>query len=132
MEKDKFNKTFRRTVDDIKEYINLKTELYTLILIERFSRIFSKFLAVIIFFFLLFFVLLFLSLAFVHWFAALTGELIAGYLIVGLLYLLIGLLVYLFRRKLFLNPMLKGFTEELFEKEDVLDKKTKREDDEED
>ena len=132
MEKDKFNKTFKRTIDDIKEYINLKTELYALILIERFSRIFSKFLAVIIFFFLLFFVLLFLSLAFVHWFAALTGELIAGYLIVGLLYLLIGLLVYLFRRKLFLNPMLKGFTEELFEKEDVLDKKPKRDEDEED
>ena len=132
MEKDKFNKTFKRTVDDIKTYINLKTELYTLILIERFSRIFSKFLAVIIFFFLLFFVLLFISLAFVHWFAALTGELIAGYLVVALLYLIVGLLVYLLRRKLFLNPMLKGFSEELFEKEDLLDQKSNSDKDEED
>ncbi len=132
MEKDKFNKTFKRTVDDIKTYINLKTELYTLILIERSSKIFSKFLAVIIFFFMMFFVLLFLSLAFVHWFAALTGELIASYLLVAFLYLLMGLLVYLFRRKLFLNPMLKGFTDELFEKEDLLDKKLNREEDEED
>lgn len=113
MNKEKFNKTLSQTFEHIKEYINLKTELFTLLIFERFSRIFSKFLAVIVFFFLLFFVMLFLSLAFVHWFADLTGHLIAGYLIVALFYLIVGIVVYALRKQLFLNPMIKGFTESM-------------------
>jgi hypothetical protein len=125
MNKENFNKNFEGVVQNIREYINLKTELYSLILIERFSKMFTKFLVAIIFAFFLFFVLLFLSLGFIHWFHEISGTTLLGYIIAAIFYLILGLIVYGLSKKMFLNPMLKGFTDVLFEEEDVLESKTK-------
>jgi hypothetical protein len=125
MNKENVNKHFEGSLKDIREYINLKTELYSLILIERFSKMFTKFLVVIIFFFFLFFFLLFLSLGFIHWFHKITGSELIGYVITAVFYLLLGLLIYSLSKKMFLNPMLKGFTSVLFEEEDDFETKKK-------
>ncbi len=125
MNKETFNKTLDRTLENIREYINLKTELYTLIIFERISKMFSKFLVTIIFVFFLFFFLLFISLGFVYWFHETTGTTTLGYFIVAFFYLILGLIVFGMSKRLFLNPMLKGFTEVLFEEEDSLDSNTK-------
>lgn len=125
MNKENFNKNLQSSIDDIREYIDLKTELYSLIFFERVSKMLAKFLAVIIFVFFLLFFLLFITLGFVEWFHDATGTTLWGYVIAAVVYLVLGLGVFGLSTKLFLNPMLKGFTEVLFEKEDTLDSKTK-------
>lgn len=125
MDKDNFNKTLQSTFEGIREYIDLKVELYSLILIERISKMVSKFLTAIVFIFFLFFFLLFISLGFIYWFHEVTGTTLWGYLIAAVFYLIVGMVVFGMSKKLFLNPMLKGFTEVLFEEEDKLDEDKK-------
>jgi pilus assembly protein TadC len=125
MNKENFNKTLESTVDHIKDYINLKTELYTLILFERVAKMLSKLFVAIIFVFFLFFFLLFISLGFINWFHETTGTSILGYVIGAFFYLILGFIIYGMSKRLFLNPMLKGFTDVLFEKEETLETTTK-------
>jgi hypothetical protein len=101
-------------------------------LFERVSKMLSKFLVVIIFIFFLFFFLLFISLGFIHWFHETTGTVFLGYFIAAFFYLFLGLIIYSMRKRLFLDPMLRGFTEVLFEKEETLnsDSTTTHEDEE--
>jgi hypothetical protein len=101
--------------------VDLKTELYALILFERVSKLLSKFFVSIIVVCFLLFVLLFASLGFVEWFYYATGNRIWGYFIAAFIYLIIGFIVFKIGKKLFLNSMLKGFTDVLFEEEDTLD-----------
>jgi len=121
MNKENFNKTLENAIKNIREYIDLKTELYTLIVFERISKLLSKFLVVIVFVFFLFFFILFLSLAFISWFDKITDTGLWGYLIVALFYLILGAIVYALRKRLFLDPMIKDFTNVMFEQEDLLD-----------
>lgn len=125
MNKDNFNKTLQNAIENIREYIDLKTELYSLILIERVSKMLSKFLTAIIFIFFLFFFLLFISLGFINWFHEATGTTLWGYVITAFFYLVLGFIVFGMSKKLFLNPMLKGFTDVIFEEEDKLDEDQK-------
>lgn len=125
MNKEHFSRTLESTVDNIKEYINLKTELYTLILFERVSKMLSKLFVAIIFVFFVFFFLLIISLGFIDWFRETTETILLGYLIAAFFYLILGFVIFGMSKRLFLNPMLKGFTEVLFEKEDTLDSTTK-------
>jgi len=118
METEKFNKTLNETIDSIKTYVNLRTELVSLIFIEKASKIFSSVFMLIIFLQLLFFALLFLSLAFASWFNSVTDSLYTGYLILAGFYLLIGFIIYISRKRFFVDPMIKGFTETLYEEED--------------
>lgn len=126
MNNENVNKNFEGVFKNIREYINLKTELYSLIIIERFSKMFTKFLVAIIFSFFMFFFLLFLSLGFINWFHEITGTTLLGYIITALFYLILGFVVYGLSKKMFLNPMLKGFTDVLFEEEDVLESTSKK------
>ena len=132
MNKENFNKSLQSTIKNIKEYFDLKTELFALIVFERVSKMMSKFLVVIIFVFFLFFFLLFISLGFIEWFHDATGTKFWGYVIAAFFYLILGIIIFGMSKKLFLNPMLKGFTEVLFEKEETLDSDTvtKHEDEE--
>lgn len=126
MNKDNFNKTMQSSIENVREYIDMKVELYSLIMIERISKMFSRFLVSIVFVFFLFFFLLFISLGFINWFHEATDTTLIGYVIAALFYLIIGLFIFRMSRRFFLNPMLKGFTEVLFEEEDKLgdDKKS--------
>ena len=41
-----------------------------------------------------------------------------GYLLAALFYLLVGIIVFLLSKRLFLNPMIKGFSETAFEEDE--------------
>lgn len=118
METEKINTTLNETVDSFKKYVNLRFEYLSLVFIEKSSKIFSSVFMLIIFLQLLFFALLFLSLAFAAWYNSVTGSLYTGYLILAGFFLLIGFIIYVSRKRFFVNPMIKGFTETLYEEED--------------
>jgi hypothetical protein len=128
MNKQKFDSHIRKITLSIKQYLQLKTELYSLIVVERLARIYSHFIAALIFTFFIFFFTLFLSLGFVNWFEATTGRTFLGYLIVAAFYLLMAFIVHIFRRRIFFDPMVKTLSKTLFEKEDELGKEQKMED----
>jgi len=100
-------------INNAKNYINLKLDLYNLILNEKLAKISSFFftLASLIILFSLF--LFFISFSFVYWYGATKGELHHGFLIVGLFYFVIGFLVYIFRKSLILNPLISKLTKML-------------------
>ncbi len=125
MNKENFNKNFQEIIENIREYFDLKTELYALMLFERVSKMLSKFLVVIVFVFFLFFFMLFISLGFINWFHEATGTVFWGYMVAAFFYLILGFIVYSMRKRLFINPMLKGFTDVMFEQEDKLDSRIK-------
>lgn len=128
MNKQKFDSHIRKITLSIKQYLQLKTELYSLFVVEGLARIYSHFIAALIFTFFIFFFTLFLSLGFVNWFEATTGRTFLGYLIVAAFYLLMAFIVHIFRRRIFFDPMVKTLSKTLFEKEDELSKEQKMED----
>ncbi len=123
MDKEKFYKSLNETFENIKSYLDLKFELYTIILYEKSLKIFSHFLTLILTTLFLLFFLLFMSLAFVSWYHQETGSFVQGCLITGLFYLIIGIIIFLLRKKIFLNPMIKNFSKTIFEKENKLNRK---------
>ena len=120
MDTDKFQKNLDGTFENVKSYVNLKTELFKLVLFEKVAKILSKAFTLIIIIFVLFFVLLFLSLAFVHWFQTNGGLATHAYIIVAIFYLIIGIIIFLASKRLFLNPMIKGFSDTALEEDDEL------------
>ncbi|NCA87008.1 MAG: hypothetical protein EOM83_15845 [Clostridia bacterium] len=127
MNKQNFDTHIRKITRSIRQYLQLKTELYSLIIIERLARIYSHFIAALIFTFFIFFFTLFLSLGFVNWFEATTGRTFLGYLIVAAFYLIMAGMVHIFRRRIFFDPMVKTLSKTIFEKEDDLGAEQKME-----
>lgn len=132
MDKEKFGKHLNDTVENLKQYVKLKMELYSLILLERTAKVFTNVVVLMVMTLLLFFFLLFLSFGFVHWFEQVNGDALFGYIMVACFYLIIGIIVFLLRRQLFLNPLIKGFTKIFDEEQDLLDIQPRRHEDEED
>ncbi|NCU32739.1 MAG: hypothetical protein EOM23_07400 [Candidatus Moranbacteria bacterium] len=132
MNKEKFGNNLQEVIDNIKQYVNLKTELYSLIILERLARISTQVIVLLIILQLVFFFMLFLSFGFVHWLDKVIGNQLVAYLIVATFYLILGVFVFVFRKQLFLNPLIKGFTRIFAEEEDLLDKNPSRDRNEED
>lgn len=99
--------------NNAKNYINLKLDLYNLILNEKLAKISSFFftLASLIILFSLF--LFFISFSFVYWYGETKGELHHGFFIVGVFYLIVGFFVFIFRKKMILNPLISKLTKML-------------------
>jgi len=115
MEQGKISDNFSQLTKDVKDYINLRIDLAKLIITGKLARLVSFFLIAVIFFILAMFLLMFLSLSFVYWFGQSAGPAWAGAMIVTAFYLLLGLVIYLMRHRLFINPLVSHLTKILME-----------------
>lgn len=99
----------------IKCYIDLRIDEIKLALAENLAKIFSR----VIFFFLLFIlvgvVLGILAAALSSWFAVLVGSKTAGLLITAGIFLLLILVLYLFRDRFLINSPLRMFLRMFFD-----------------
>ena len=120
MDTEKFEEKLTETAKNVREIVDLKLELFTLIAIERISKAFTNFLAMLISTIFIIFFLIFLSFVFVAWYELHFGTRVEGYLITAAFFVILAVAVYFLRNVLFLNPMIKGFTEAAFEKEETL------------
>ena len=82
------------------------------------SKLATFLLIAVIFFILAMFLLLFLSLAFVFWFGKDLGPAWVGALIVTAFYVFLGVLIYVQRHPLFINPLVSHLTKILMEEKD--------------
>lgn len=117
MESQRLSDNVSEISENVKEYIRLKTDLLKLTLTEKLSLIISSLLVSVILFLVFLFICMFLSMAFIFWYHDHVGPLYAGALIVAGFYLLIGIIVYLVRNRLFINPMVSLITKILLEEE---------------
>jgi len=118
MDIEKFQDNLDKTFASIKSYIGLEIELFKLIVFEKVAKVLTSVFTLFILIFVLFFTMLFLCLAFVEWYKTAGGTPTHGYLLVALFFFLVGLLVFLLSKRLFLNPMIKGFSNTAFEEDD--------------
>jgi hypothetical protein len=118
MESQRLSDNVKEISDSVKDYVRLKIDLLKLTLTEKLSLIISALLISVILFLVFLFISMFVSLAFIFWFRDHVGPLYAGALIVAGVYLLIGIIVFLKRNKLFIDPLVTQITKILLEEED--------------
>jgi len=102
------NNPGKQTVPIIKRYINLKIDITLLQVSKKMSSAAAYFVFTIIMGFIALFISLFLSLSLASWIATTLNIPGMGNLIVGLIYLIIGTILYVFRNKLILQPVQKN------------------------
>ena len=125
MDNDNLGTSLIETLEEFKAYIENQVTYNKLLLTKRVGE-FSSYL--ILFILLLGFsglVLLFLSFAFAGWFDDITDlGTGAGYLVVAGIYIVLGLIVYVFRYRLIFNPTRKLFGEIFFGENESSDNST--------
>ncbi|MCD8185392.1 MAG: hypothetical protein LUD68_02740 [Rikenellaceae bacterium] len=117
MKKDPIQDRFEDTAQDLREYTQLQLDGIKLRLLEKLSTLFNNVLSTFILVILGSITLMSIGLVLVLVFAELTGSLLAGAAITTGILLLIMLIVYARRRKMFINSMVRMLTKMLFEKE---------------
>ena len=118
MESQKLSTNFNEISENVKSYISLKTDLLKLTLTEKLSLIISALLITIILFLVFLFISMFVSIAFIFWFRDHAGPLYVGALIVAGFYLIIGIVIFLLRNTLFIDPLVSQISKILLEEED--------------
>jgi len=101
------NPTFQ-TLDYIKQYVNLKIDATLLAISQKLSNAIAFFVFAIIMGFVFMFLSLFLSLSLAEWLANELNRPGIGNLLVSGIYFILGIIVYIFRVKLILDPISKS------------------------
>lgn len=102
-----------QTTDFLKKYVNLKIDIILLNVSSKLSNAAAYFIFIFILGFIFLFVSLFLSLSLASWLADVLNMPGMGNMIVSLIYLLIGVIVIVYREKLILGPIRKKMTADL-------------------
>lgn len=94
----------KKIYDQVKAYLDLKVGYFKLSVAEYLIRFFSSLVLWMVLFFFLFFALVFGSFAFAYWFGETTGQWSLGFLIIAGFYILLAILIYVFRKIFIVGP----------------------------
>ncbi|MCK5846087.1 MAG: phage holin family protein [Bacteroidales bacterium] len=103
--------------DQIKTSINARIDLYSLFIIKKLNKLIPLFILGLVLGFIFLFFTLFLSHAFIAWYEDYIGKGSTAALIVSGFYLLLGIILFVFRKQILYNPIQKGLVSELNFKE---------------
>ena len=106
---DNLNDFYKDNKRLVSEYIETRLELLKLTSVRSLARTLSMLILVTLFTFMTLFFLLFLVIAFSWWMSDMLGSAALGFLCGGGLFLLILFLGIIFRKPLFLNPLIRLF-----------------------
>lgn len=98
-----------------KEYLDMRMDALKLQLVENLSRVFSRLISIVLLFFFLGIAVAFSASAFSWWIADFLGSKIYGDLVTGGLFLFLAFLIYIKRKNLFVDSMIKVFISLFFE-----------------
>jgi len=98
---------------EFKRYLNLRVNHVNLLISRRFAMFTSFVLTTIILLGLIGFILLMLSFAFVFWYGKSVGSYHHGFLIMALFYSLSGLAIYLNKKEMFIDPIIRKMNEKI-------------------
>ena len=117
MDSQRISDHFTELTESVKEYVQLRLDMFKLTLTEKMSRIFTFTIILMIFFILFNFIILFFSVAFILWFREHVGAAHWGAIIVAGFYVLLGILTWILRKQLFVNPVVTQISKILLEEE---------------
>ncbi|MDZ7743923.1 MAG: phage holin family protein [Bacteroidota bacterium] len=101
-----------------KSYVDSYIILLKLRFLEKLSRIGTFLVSAVILIMILGFALFFATFAFSYWYGKNMGNFAEGLLISTAFYLLLAIIVYVFRKKLIGNPVIKTISSILFKEDD--------------
>lgn len=107
---------FETLINDTREYFHARQELLKLQVTDKISGVLSSIITFFIIFSIFLLAFLFVSFTLAHVFAELWGHEYAGYLSVTLLYTIIGLLLYRFRKTRLFNPIKNKIIQQILSK----------------
>lgn len=106
-------KNFQDFIDEnvtlIKDYLETKADIYKLKAIRSSSLILGSLVWIIVSAFLFFLLFIFIGLVLGFWFSELTGSFTVGFGLATLLLFFLMLMVAMFRKTLFIYPMIRVF-----------------------
>ena len=100
-------------IDGIRTYLGLKLEYLRVTGLERLINVLSSLLIGLLTVAIAFFIMLFLSLAFVWWYGEHIDNMPLAYVLVAGIWLILGLVIYLLRRPLIINPLVRKWFSEI-------------------
>lgn len=112
---------FTRPVSELtaeaKRYLNLRIGLAGMVINKRMAEFTSQLISMLLLAGIFAMVMLMLSFAFVFWYGTTVGAYHEGFLIISLLYIILGMLIYKYKKNLLLDPLIKKMNEKhhLFE-----------------
>ncbi len=119
MEYDDIGIPLKETIEEFKSFIEKEIKYNKLVWAKRIGELSSYLLLLLLLLAFGSFVLLFISFAFAGWFEDITGLGIGtGYIVVAAFYALLGVIVFIYRQKLFFNPARKILGRILFDDDD--------------
>lgn len=94
--------------DLLKDYVETRMEIYRLQAVKTLSKTAGMLLWIIISVFLIFLATIFIGIVLGFWFSQLFNSYVWGFGLTTLLLIVVIVLIALFRRQLFINPIIRG------------------------
>lgn len=107
---------YKQLIEDGQEYIRTRYDLLRLELLEKMSRIFALILMLLVSIILALTAFIYFSFAFVRWLGQFFANDVWAFCIVGAIFLLLLGVFFVFRKQIFLNPLIRQLSEILFRK----------------
>ncbi|MCD7962062.1 MAG: phage holin family protein [Rikenellaceae bacterium] len=101
----------KQLITDFFEFIKLKSESLALGIIENSSKLVSTIFSVFVFVILLIFASVFLSAALVWWLTQVLGSFIYASLLLGFIFLVIALIVFVLSKRLIASSVVRMFSD---------------------
>ncbi|MCB2197225.1 MAG: hypothetical protein KQH79_15300 [Bacteroidetes bacterium] len=115
------NTSLEKQVTELKSvlmsYLEARLDLGKAVLLEKMSKIGTFFLTIMSFVIVIASFLLLLAFAFSYWYGNTHGSVHVGFLISAGFYVLVGIILFVFRKPLFSNSIIQNLGKVLFDKE---------------
>jgi len=111
MASDDFTAPFRDMANELGKQIYLRTQLAGFVLSKKIAGIVSLMITMILLAGIFSMIMMLLSFSFVFWFGSSIGSYAQGFLIMSLVYVVLGSVVFFNRKKWFLDPLVKRMNE---------------------
>lgn len=111
MASDDFTAPFRDMANELGKQVYLRTQLAGFVLSKKIAGMVSLMITMILLAGIFSMIMMLLSFAFVFWYGSSIGSYAQGFLLLSLLYVILGSVVFLNRKKWFLNPLVKKMNE---------------------
>lgn len=122
-----FKDYFAETRKLIFRYLEVRGRLLLLDMVGKASKALGLVLTIILTFLFFFFVILFLGFLFAYWMADVTGSFLCGFALTALLFLVLMIILLIFKKVLIQRPLagmlVRELVEEINEQQDKIDKK---------
>jgi hypothetical protein len=118
MSNNSLSDNFTDLYDSVKSYVEARLILFKLKVTEKITRTGTYFISTFVILSVFLFALLFLSFAFSFWYGQRYGDIAGGFLISAGFYILLAFIIYLLRKPLFSNNIVKNVSTIIFSEEE--------------